>query len=622
MMNESASEFKSIIDRIPDLVYELDQEGNIIFINKAISKYGYTVDELLGKNILDLIYPDDRSKARYRVSERRKGERRTTAFELRLVTSAGAAVPFEIIEAEGIYQAGEAGEEQFVRTQGVAREITERKRAEEELRRSEERYKNLVEQQGEGICVVDADEQITFANPAAERIFGVLPGELIRKNLDNFLQPEYLLLVKEQKEHSWDQSRRSYEIEITTLKNEKRYLLITSTLNFDGQENFVEAFWILRDITQRRMAEQENARLATIVRQTDEGILIFNLDGSVRYVNPSFERITGYSNKDMTGQSLQRFKGGKEGEEFYRNIRNMLLRGETWSGRISEQKKDGTPFVIETILSPILDNSGWVINYVAVIRDVTREIELERQLRVAQQMKAAGQLAGGIAHEFNNILTVIIGYAELMMDPDLPETLSEGVLEIKRSAERAASLTQQLLAFGRKQIRRPVVLNLNEMLAELSKILEMSLDGDIEMNMDLEPELAAIKADKDQLKQVIINLTDNAIEAMAAGGRLTIKTENLNLDEVYCAGHQDVEPGVYVSLLVRDSGIGMDEQTREKIFNPFFTTKEIGAGTGLSLAAVYGIVKQSHGHIWVSSKPEKGTTIQIIFPSISPKSRE
>ena len=141
------------------------------------------------------------------------------------------------------------------------------------------------------------------------------------------------------------------------------------------------------------------------------------------------------------------------------------------------------------------------------------------------------------------------------------------------------------------------------------------------MNMDLGPELRAIKADKEQLKQVIINLTDNAIEAMPVGGRLTIKTENLNLDEVYCAEHQGVEPGVYVSLLVRDSGIGMDEQTREKIFNPFFTTKEIGAGTGLSLAAVYGIIKQSHGHIWVSSKLEKGTTIQIIFPPISSKSR-
>ncbi len=617
MMNESASEFKSIIDRIPDLVYELDQVGNIIFINQAISRYGYSVDELIGKNILDLIYADDRSKARYRVSERRKGERRTTGFELRLVTSAGAAVPFEIIEAEGIYRAGEAGGERFIRTQGIAREITERKRAEEELRRSEERYRSLVEQQGEGICVVDADEQITFANPAAERVFGLLPGELIGKKLDNFLQPEYLLLVKEQKEHSWDQSRGSYEIEITTPNNEKRYLLVTSTLNFDEQENFIEAFWILRDITQRRMAEQENARLATIVRQTDEGILIFNLDGSVRYVNPSFERITGYSNEDMAGRSLQRFQGGKQGQDFYRDIGNKLLSGETWSGRISEQKKDGTPFVVETLLSPILDNSGWVINYVAGIRDVTREIELERQLRVAQQMKAVGQLAGGIAHEFNNILAVIIGYAELMMEPDLPETLLEGVLEIKRSAERAASLTQQLLAFGRKQIRRPVVLNLNELLAELSKIVEMSLKGDIEMDMELEPELGAIKADREQLTQVIINLTDNAIEAMPAGGRLTIKTENFNPDEVYRAGHPDVEPGAYVSLSVRDSGLGMDEQTREKIFNPFFTTKEFGTGTGLSLAAVYGIVKQSNGHIWVSSKPGKGATIEIIFPSIS-----
>ena len=242
---------------------------------------------------------------------------------------------------------------------------------------------------------------------------------------------------------------------------------------------------------------------------------------------------------------------------------------------------------------------------------------LEEQLVQAQKLEAVGRLAGGIAHDFNNLLTAIIGYAQLALgrlQPDDP--LRRRVEEIKKAGDRAASLTRQLLAFSRKQVMQPKVIDLNSVVAELERMLVRMIGEDIEMRTMLQPDLGNVKADPGQMEQVIMNLVLNARDAMPAGGKLTIETANGYLDETYAQQHVAVLPGAYVMLAVSDNGAGIDEETQQHIFEPFFTTKEVGKGTGLGLSTAYGIVKQSGGNIWVYSEPGKGTTFKIYLPRV------
>ncbi len=257
-----------------------------------------------------------------------------------------------------------------------------------------------------------------------------------------------------------------------------------------------------------------------------------------------------------------------------------------------------------------------------MISDRKREEEAllksEEALRQVQKLESIGRLAGGIAHDFNNLLTTIMGYSDLIsLEEDLNDTTREGVREIKNSAERAAALTQQLLAFSRKQVLQPQVTDLNHLITRLGKMLKRLIGEDIDLTTKLDSKLGHIKADPGQVEQVIMNLVVNARDAMPGGGTFTIETQGLYLDEIYHQQHPEATPGDYVLLAVSDTGHGMDEETMDHIFDPFFTTKEVGKGTGLGLSTVYGIVKQSGGFIYVYSEPEQGTTFKIYLPRLT-----
>jgi PAS domain S-box-containing protein len=390
-----------------------------------------------------------------------------------------------------------------------------------------------------------------------------------------------------------------------------------------GDENSQQIRGVMLDVTEQHLAEEERARLSQAVEQAAEAILMTDTDGVIHYVNPAFERVSGYTRAEVAGKTPRILRSGLHDAEFYRRLWDALLRGEVFTGHFINRRKDGSLYHAEAVISPVRDAGGRIVNFVAVQRDVTRERQLEEQVRQSQKIEAVGRLAGGVAHDFNNLLTIIAGYSQLALDrlkPDDPVATHVG--EIKKAADRAASLTRQLLAFSRRQVLTPQILDLNAVVANMGKMLRRLIGEDVELETRLAPQLARVKADPGQIEQVILNLAVNARDAMPQGGRLMIETSDFFLDQDYAEAHFPIQPGNYVMLAVSDTGIGMDAETLEHIFEPFFTTKEQGKGTGLGLAMVYGIVKQSGGYIYVYSELGRGSTFKIYLPKAEVKEEE
>jgi two-component system cell cycle sensor histidine kinase/response regulator CckA len=345
--------------------------------------------------------------------------------------------------------------------------------------------------------------------------------------------------------------------------------------------------------------------------------ILFDADFRVTDWNPAAERILGYTKREALGKvpndlNLPSFHADAT------KIMERLRAGDMEAYSINENlTKDGRIITCQWLNTPLMDDAGQFAGLLCLAQDVTERKSLEDQLRQAQKMEAIGSLAGGVAHDFNNLLTIINGYSEMIPD-QLPadSPVRDLVREIGQAGERAASLTRQLLAFSRKQVLEPKVLNLNAVVTDIAKMLKRLIGEDVDLNTGLETGLGRVKADPGQIEQILINLAVNARDAMPQGGKLTIETANVELDESYAQSHSDVRPGRYVLLALTDTGTGMDEATKSRIFEPFFTTKEPGKGTGLGLATVYGIVKQSGGHLTVYSEPGHGTAFKIYLPLV------
>jgi PAS domain S-box-containing protein len=361
----------------------------------------------------------------------------------------------------------------------------------------------------------------------------------------------------------------------------------------------------------QRLLVESGARLRQVIESIHEGMLVITRDGRVTICNQATERIFGRTRKQFVGRPLfeavPEFWGSALPAALSKALqdgRSDLLQDLNFTGALADHTFEARLFPFE---------GGATV----FLRDVSERKALENQLRQAQKMEAVGRLAGGVAHDFNNLLMVIQGFSELLLERlDNTQPMYRSAEEIKKAAQRAASLTRQLLAFSRMQVLDPKALNLNAVLTDMCKMLPRLIGEHIELTIHCEPSLGSVKADKSQLEQVILNLAVNARDAMPEGGKLIIETTNLRLDAEYARRYPDVRPGKYVMLSVTDTGAGMDSETRAHIFEPFFTTKELGRGTGLGLATVYGVVKQSGGWIWVYSEPGQGTTFKIYLPQI------
>jgi PAS domain S-box-containing protein len=344
--------------------------------------------------------------------------------------------------------------------------------------------------------------------------------------------------------------------------------------------------------------------------------MITDIHGTILYVNPAFEKTSGYPCAEALGQNSRLLKSGKHDAGFYRRMWDVLGHGEIWRGHFINRRKDGTLYEEEATISPMWDDAGNIVNYVAVKRDVTREVQLEVQLRQSQKMEAIGQLAGGVAHDFNNILGAMMMQAEMAaMVENTPSEVREGLHEIRAAAEKAANLTRQLLLFSRRQVMQPRDLDLNEIVNSLAKMLQRIIGEDVRLQLDLHPAPLIIHADAGMLDQVLMNLVVNARDAMPNGGRLVIETSEKTVNEDVARLNPDAVPGRYACLSVNDTGCGIPPEILPRIFEPFFTTKEPGKGTGLGLATVYGIVRQHQGWLNVYSEPGQGANFQIFLPA-------
>jgi PAS domain S-box-containing protein len=363
---------------------------------------------------------------------------------------------------------------------------------------------------------------------------------------------------------------------------------------------------------------ESESRYRSLVQSAVYGIYRSSVDDRFLDVNPALVSMLGYESaeellkvsltRDLYVDPEQRLRLIAEHEQS-RSVQNIEVR---W------RRKDGRPITVRLSGRTLTNSQGQAREFEMIAEDVTERRALEDQLRQSQKMEAIGRLAGGIAHDFNNLLTVIKGYSELMLEElELADPLHSEVEEIKKAADRAASLTRQLLAFSRQQVLAPRVLDLNAVVHNMDRLLHRLLGEDIELTTHFEPTLGHTKADPGQIEQVVMNLAVNARDAMPNGGKLTIETMNVELDENYVREHVAVRPGSYVMIAISDTGIGMTEEIRGRIFEPFFTTKEPGKGTGLGLSTVYGIVKQSDGYVWVYSEAGIGTTFKVYLPRVN-----
>ncbi len=477
-----------------------------------------------------------------------------------------------------------------------------------------DRYEQLMHFANDIIVICDSEGRIIEANEQACTAYGCSRGELRRMTMRDLRAPafredlpQYLQKLEKQRlvRHETRHIRKDgceFPVEISSTFIETR------------EGAFI--LGIIRDISEREKSQESLRRLTTAIHQVGEVIIITDREGIIEYVNPAFERVTGYSCEEAIGKTPRILKSGRHGEAFYKDVWQTITAGKVWSGRMVNKHKSGRLYEEDVIISPVKNAAGQAVNFVAVKRDVTRETALEEQFRQSQKMEAVGRLAGGVAHDFNNILMVIGGYVEMILN-NLSENdpNTQRANEIRVATERAVALTSQLLAFSRKQVVQPKVLDLNQVLTEMEAMVGRLIGENIRFVRNYSHSLGRMKADPTQMQQVVMNLVVNARDAMLSkGGTLTIETHNVEIHQEMPSNHPGVPVGCYILLSVTDTGGGMSPEVQSHLFEPFFTTKSPGKGTGLGLSTVYGIVKQCSGHILVRSRVNEGATFTVLFP--------
>jgi len=612
-LRRSDERYTSIIENIEEGYFEVDLAGNFTFVNDALCRIaGYPREELIGMNNRDYASPET-AQDMYNIFNRtyRTGEP-ARILEYEIFRKDGSPKTLQLSASLIKDPSGKS-----IGFRGVVRDITERKRAEEALRESEERYRSLFKNNHTVMLIVDPETaDIVDANPAACSFYGWSHKELTSKKITdiNTLTAEQVFQEIERAKSGENQHfffrHRLATGEIVDVE------IFSGPITLNGKQLL---YSIVHDITERKKAiealRDSEEKYRTVLEANPDPVVVYDIEGKVVYFNPAFTRVFGWSLRDRLGKRMDLFVPEENWPETKMMI-DRVLAGESFSGIESNRyNKEGKVIPVSISGAVLRDMDGNPVGSVINLRDISQQKNLESQLQHAQKMEAVGTLAGGIAHDFNNLLQAIQGYTELLLmrtkdgEPGFRE-----LREVIRASKRGAELTQQLLTFSRKVESKRKPLNLNEEVEEVRQLLERTLPKMIEVEFNLDPDLRTINADSAQLKQVLMNLAVNAKDAMPEGGKLVIETQNITLDEEFCKRYAEVTPGNYVLLSMADTGHGMEKETLEHIFDPFYTTKEVGKGTGLGLAIVYGIVKNHDGYVMCYSRPGSGSSFSIYLP--------
>ncbi len=588
---------------------------------------GYSREELIGHTSLGLgIYDSPGRLAQMVEAVRAEGAIRDDETKVR--TKSGeilnARISVELIYLEG--------EECLL---AIIQDVTGQKRAEEARARAEEKYRRMFEEAVEGIFQTSPGGQFITVNPAMARMCGYDGPEDLMSCVTDIERQLYVRPERRGEFRRLLEQRgviRRFENQIRRKDGSPIWVSENARVVCDPHGTVLYFEGSCEDITERKRAEEalrdSEERYRELFENADDMIFTMDLHGNLTSINRTGEDISGYTRAEALAMNIVQVLPPEHCGAVEKVLEDIAAGKEV--PRIFELEfltKNGNRVAVEIGVRPRYER-GKPVEVEGIGRDVSQRKGLEAQLRQAQKMEAVGRLSGGIAHDFNNLMTVVLRYTHILAKKLGPDSPNCAELEaIKSAGERAAALTRQLLAFSRKQVLKPEVLDLDIVMEDLQKMLRPLIGEDIELSLIPEPDLGRLRADKGQIEQIVMNLAVNSRDAMPKGGRLTIRTANVDLDKSYTRLHVGSQPGAYVMLDVTDTGCGMDEATLGQIFEPFFTTKEQGKGTGLGMSTVYGIVKQSGGYIWVDSKLGLGTSCKIFFPRVeqavmTPKVRE
>ena len=615
-LQESEERFRTAFMTSPDSVTisRLNGKGEGVYVDVNIGfceLTGYSAKEVLGKSSTEInIWQNPEDKNRLLSILKREGQVTNLEVQFRLKNN---TLKTGLVSARIINLGGKS----HILT--VTRDIDELKKAEDSLRKSEERFRQVADLSGDWIWEVDRRGVFTYCSSALFQALGYTPEELVGQR--HFLE----ILDSKDLDGSDLKPMDHFDRELSVHKRVVRHLhkdgriVIMETSGepiLDDYGAFAGYRGTNTDITGRVRASESQELLAAVVEHAAESIVVTDPHGAIKYVNPAFAQTCGYSRDEAIDANPRILKSGKHPDHFYADLWETIRRGDIWRGHFINKKKDGSLFEEEATISPLRDVDGQIANYVAVKRDVTKEVSLQNQLVQSQKMEAIGTLAGGIAHDFNNILYAITGYTEMAMD-DLPEEsrIRRHLGHVLSAAHRAADMVKQILAFSRQTEPQRIILDLAPIVKEGLKFLRGSIPSTIEIRQQIGSSLGRVEADPTQMHQVLMNLCLNAAQAMKeTTGIMTVELNEINLDEDYGARNLSLKPGRYVKLAVSDTGHGILPENITRIFEPYFTTKGIGEGTGLGLSVIHGIVLGHGGNVTVYSIPEQGSTFNVFLP--------
>jgi PAS domain S-box-containing protein len=602
---------------IGDAVISADNNGVVLSINRTAERLtGWPEVEAIGRPLTEVFHVVDettREARRDHVEEILAAGRAATPIDYAILISKDGLERMVSLTGAPIFQ----GDVTVIGIVVVFRDITGQRRAEENLRRTNATLRTLLLAAPVGIGLV-VNRYFVWTNPGFQRMTGYSAEELSGKSARTIYpdQEEFDRVGRVK----YDSVRKGLisTIETRWMRKDGAILdILLSSAAIVPEDLSAGVVFTAVDITERRRAEGRQVRLATAVEQSAESILITDTNGSIVYVNPAFEKTTGYTRDEATGANPRILRSGNQDRQFYKDMWETISHGKVWRGRFINRKKDGTEYEEEATISPIFDKDGNIINYVAVKRDVTNEVRLQKQLLHAQKMEAVGTLAGGIAHDFNNLLMIILGYADIMLQRAREDDpVSKALEAIRNAALQGSDLVKRILTFSRRVETKARPIDLNDAIGRIAHVLRRTMTKMIEIDLILADNLRYVNADPAQIEQVLVNLAVNAQHAMPDGGRLAIETRNASLDERYCRARLDAVPGRYALISVTDTGRGMPKEVLDRIFEPFFTTKQDGEGAGLGLSMVHGIIQEHGGHIRCYSEPGTGTTFRIYLPAL------